>query len=273
MVFLLVKIISVFVYPAGLSFFLLAIGMGLWRLGRSPIMQACGRRAAFAGLVVLYLFSNGLVAEQLARSLERRHLPPDPLPHADGVIVLGGGIHPRAFPRPTAEVGDAGDRVFYGAHLLREGFADWIVCAAGGTEISLTEQPQAEAMQELLGWMNVDESRIILDTKSRNTRENAAESLPLAVERGAKIVFLVTSASHMPRSIRIFRKQAEQLGIGDLEIIPAPCDYTFIDPERYPAWYYRFALWMLPTSGSLEISTRSLHEYYGMAYYWLRGWI
>ena len=273
MVILLVKIVSAIVYPTGMAFFLLAVGMGLWRWGRSERWQGRGRVVALAGLAVLYLFSNGLVAEQLARSLERQHLPPDPMPHADGVIVLGGGISPRAFPRQTAEVHDAGDRLLYGAHLLRDGHADWMVCAGGGGELSYIEQTEAEAMQEMLAWMEVDADQISLDTSSRNTRENAAESLPLAVDRGARSLFLVTSASHMPRSLGIFKKQAEQLGIEGLEIIPAPCDYTFIDPEKYPPWYYRVAMNLLPNAGSLRVSTQMLHEYYGMIYYWLRGWI
>ena len=273
MVILLVKIASAVVYPAGMAFFLLAVGMGLWRWGRSERWQLWGRRAAVAGLIVFYVFSNGLVAEQLGRSLERRAMLPDPMPHADGVIVLGGGISPRAFPRQTAEVNDAGDRLLYGAHLLREGLADWMVCAGGGGELSYIKQTEAEAMQEMLAWMGVNDEQITLDTKSRNTRENAAESLPLAVERGAKSVFLVTSASHMPRSLGIYKKQAEQLGIEDLEIIPAPCDYMYIDPEQYPPLYYRVATSLLPNVGAMRNSTRIIHEYYGMVYYWLRGWI
>lgn len=273
MVILVVKIVSAIVYPAGMAFFLIATGMGLWRWGRSDRWQRRGRWLAVAGLAVFYLFSNGLVAEQLALSLERRVMAPDPMPHADGVIVLGGGISPRAYPRQTAEVHDAGDRLLYGAHLIREGLADWMVCAGGGGELSEIEQTEAEAMQEMLSWMGVAEEQITLDTKSRNTRENAAESLPLAVERGARSVFLVTSASHMPRSLGIYRKQAEQLGITDLEIIPAPCDYLEIDPEKHPPWYYRVAMSLLPNAGALRNSTQILHEYYGMVYYWLRGWI
>lgn len=273
MVILLVKIASAVVYPAGLAFFMLAVGMGLWRWSRTELARKWGTRLAFAGLAVLYLFGNGFVAEQLARSLERQELPPDPIPHADGVIVLGGGISSRCFPRQTAEVSDAGDRLLYGAHLLREGFADWMVCAAGAADLGYAKQTEAEAMQEMLEWMNVEQARISLDKKSRNTRENATESLPLAVERGAKSVLLVTSASHMPRSVRIFRKHAAELGLEDLRIIPAPCDYEYVDAEKYPPWYYRVAKWVLPSAAALETSTRAIHEYYGMAYYWLRGWI
>jgi uncharacterized SAM-binding protein YcdF (DUF218 family) len=273
MIFFLVKIASVLVYPTGFAFFLLVLGFGLWNWGRSHALQVWGKRSAIAGIVVLYIFSNGFVAEQLARSLERQQMPPDPMSHADGVIVLGGGITPRAFPRRTAEVGEAGDRLLYAAHLLRTGLADWMVYSAAGRDLSYSLDTEAQATQQILEGLAVDKDRIIVDEGSRNTKENAARSLPIAIEKQAKSVFLVTSASHMPRSIAIFRKEATALGAESLQVIPAPCDFAFIDPEKYPPWYYQLAIWLLPTSGALDTSTRMIHEYYGMVYYWLRGWI
>lgn len=98
-------------------------------------------------------FSSGFVAEQLARSLERQHLPLDPMPRTDGVIILGGGVIPRAFPRQTAEVGEAGDRLLYGAHLLRKGVAKWMVYSAGGAALGYSVDTEAEATEELLEGM------------------------------------------------------------------------------------------------------------------------
>lgn len=273
MIFFLVKTLSVFVYPIGMAFLLVGSGISGWLWGRRQRTQNWGKRAAAAGLAVLYIFSNGLVAEQLARSLERQHLPPDPMRRADGVIVLGGGVSPRAFPRQTAEVGEAGDRLLYGAHLLRKGVAKWMVYSAAGADLSYALDTEAEATEQLLQGMDLAEGQVIIARGSRNTRENATQSLPFAVERNAKTVLLVTSASHMPRSLRIFKKQAKAIGLEGLEIIPAPCDYAFIDRDRYPPWYFQLAMWFLPTSASLDTSTRIVHEYYGMAYYWLRGWI
>lgn len=271
--FILVKIVSALVYPAGISFALLVAGLACVRWGRDDKVRTRGLRIALAGLAVLYVFSNGLVANALTRSLERWVMAPDPLPRADGVIVLGGGIMPGTFPRRTAEVSEAGDRLLYAAHLLREQDAGWLFLAAGQGELATSHQTEAEAMVELLTAMQVDPARLILDKKSRTTRENAAEILPLARDRGARAVYLVTSANHMPRSLGVFRKQAAQLGITDLEIVPAPCDYLVIEPEKYPPLIYRIATAIIPQAGALEISTRMIHEYYGMAYYWLRGWI
>ena len=128
-------------------------------------------------------------------------------------------------------------------------------------------------MQEMLAWMGVAPEQITLDVTSRTTYENARESLPLARDRGARSVHLVTSASHMPRSLAVFRRQARRLGLEDLEIIPAPCDYLVIDPEKWPPWYYRLVGSILPSAEALDRSTRMIHEYYGLVAYRLCGWL
>src|SRR2546430_728459 len=60
---------------------------------------------------------------------------------------------------------------------------------------------------------------LALETRSRNTYENAAESATIACARGLRRLLLVTSASHMPRAAALFRRQAGRCG---LSILPAP---------------------------------------------------
>lgn len=273
MLFVLSKIATSILYPIGI-FFLLAVA-GLWLVGWGPgeRSRTWGWRLLATGLVILYLASNNVVSEGLVRSLERQVMPPDPVPRADGAIMLGGGIQPRAWPRTTSEVGEAGDRILHGARLVHEGLADWLVCSGSSGENAFTEQTEAEAMQEMLVWLGVEPGQIILDIKSRTTYENAVESLPLARDRGARSVLLVTSAAHMPRSLAVFRSQARRLGMEDLEIIPAPCDYFEIEPEKWPPWYFRLARCVVPTAEALYRSTLMIHEYYGLVAYRLRGWL
>lgn len=274
MLFVLSKIVSAIVYPAGITMLLVAVGLGVAGWARSERLRTWGWRLAVAGLVILYVFSNSFVAEQLTRSLERQVLAPEPLPEADGVIVLGGGTQARLRPRTTPEINEAGDRLLYGARLMRDGRADWIICAGGaGGELARGDQTEAEAMEEILVWLGVTPEQILLDNTSRTTYENAVEALRIVRERGGRRVYLVTSASHMPRSLAVFKKQARQQGLDDLEIIPAPCDYVIVDPEKLQPWYYRLAVNVLPSAGALGTSTRMLHEYYGLVAYWLRGWV
>ena len=62
------------------------------------------------------------------------------------------------------------------------------------------EQVEADAIVEMLGVLGVPREAIRMEGQSRNTRENAVNSLPLVQSLGARRVLLVTSAVHMPRA-------------------------------------------------------------------------
>lgn len=272
MVIILVKIISKAVYPAGLSFILALAGFALKR-AEADRKKRWGNRLMVLGLLIFYIFGNGWVSEKLGRSLEWRVKSPDPMERADGVIVLGGSIAAKVKPRKTAELSDAGDRVVYGAYLMQEDMADWILCSGGDAGVGNSIQKEADSMKEILLRFEIAEEVILIERQSRNTIENAIYSLQIASEKGAESVYLVTSASHMPRSLAIFQKQALKMGLDQLKIFPAPCDYSQVEPEVNPPWYYQLANFILPDARALENSTKYIHEYYGIIYYKLRGWI
>ncbi|MBW2619063.1 MAG: YdcF family protein [Deltaproteobacteria bacterium] len=93
------------------------------------------------------------------------------------------------------------------------------------------------------------------ETLSRDTFENARQTAELLT--GGPFV-LVTSASHMARSLAVFHR----LG---LDPIPAPTDYLIADPAP--------VFWYLPSLKALEIAHIVLHEYLGLVWYKLCGWI
>ncbi len=272
MFILIVKIISKLVYPAGLSFFLVLLGLALMKFGKDKLKR-WGKRFAVLGLLVFYVFSNSWVAEKVGRSLEWKIQMPDPMVRADGIIVLGGAIQKKVKPRVIAELSDAGDRLIYGGYLMKEGLGEWIICSGGNVGTGVTKQTEAHAMKEILLRLDIKEKDILMEDQARNTLENATLSLPMAKEMGAQSIYLVTSASHMPRSLAVFKKQASELGLNDLKIIPAPCDYVNVEPEVLPPWYYQLASWILPDASALADNTKFIHEYYGLIYYKIRGWI
>jgi uncharacterized SAM-binding protein YcdF (DUF218 family) len=167
---------------------------------------------------------NGWVARGLAWGLEREYLPLEPAPHADSILVLGGGVHSHIPPRPTVEVDQAGDRVLYGAYLYRQGIAPMIICAGGVATGAVSWRTGAEDMAELLLLLGVPKEAIITETQSANTREHAGNLNSLLRERGFKRVLLVTSAMHMPRAIGVFRRLCPAI-----EFIPAPTDFRVVE--------------------------------------------
>jgi uncharacterized SAM-binding protein YcdF (DUF218 family) len=224
------------------------------------------RMCFWMAVAVLLFCGNKWVVEGLARPLEGRYLPPDPIPEADCILVLSGGTLARLPPRSTVEVGDAGDRVLYGATLYRKGRAPRIICTGNVATGAIAVRPAAQDMAELLEMLGVPRAAIILETKARNTHEHATNLYPLLQEQGFKRVLLVTSAMHMPRSVGVFK----QLCPG-IEFVPAPTDFRAT--ERVPAPWYHELTNVIPTPRDLLNFSEVMHEYFGIAYYRMRDWM
>jgi uncharacterized SAM-binding protein YcdF (DUF218 family) len=74
---------------------------------------------------------------------------------------------------------------------------------------------------------------------SRDTRENAANTLPMLAQAGVRQILLVTHEEHMRRALRAFEAQATPLGI---RVLPAPVGLR-------PAGSGNFDDWCPSTSG------------------------
>ena len=87
--FLLSKLLPSLLFPLGASLLLQLLALAARR-------RRWSTPVATAGLILLVLPSVPLVSRPLVRSLEDRAvaLTPVPLPRADVVLVLGGGLRP-----------------------------------------------------------------------------------------------------------------------------------------------------------------------------------
>src|SRR5262245_46977878 len=90
-------------YPTSIALGLLVIAPFFRR--RAGLRRLC----YVLGLLVLFVCGNGWVVRSMTYHLESQYPPPNPLPSADAILVLSGGIHAQTPPRPTVEVSDAGD--------------------------------------------------------------------------------------------------------------------------------------------------------------------
>jgi uncharacterized SAM-binding protein YcdF (DUF218 family) len=68
------------------------------------------------------------------------------------------------------------------------------------------EGPNADLARRFFESLGVAPDRIILETRSRNTAENAEMSLAIADPQPGEVWVLVTSAWHMPRAMDSFAK-------------------------------------------------------------------
>ena len=197
MFYYLSKLLPRLVYPTGLAVVLLVLALLLRRHRRHTTVLVA------LAVATLWLGGNKLVSMTLVRALEWRH-PPLTLPQesaVDAIVVLGGGIRAQSPPRSFHEVGEAGDRVLYAAQLYREGRAPTIVVSGAlGPAQDEIDSSEAASMADMLVFLGVPRSNILLEQVSRNTYENSIESSRVLAEHGLSQVLLVTSAMHMPRA-------------------------------------------------------------------------
>ena len=112
---------------------------------------------------------------------------------------------------------------------------------------------KAMAMQ-----LGVPEAKILMETTSSNTMQNAMGLAELLPAKSSRRIGLVTSASHMLRSARTFRQQ-----FPNGTVVPIPVHHQYdADPWRIKN--------LRPSVKALEESTAAIHEWIGLLWYAVR---
>ncbi len=258
------KLLPLLVYPLGSASILLILALILHK--RRKLQTAL----IVLSIAVLWLGGSPWISALTLRSLEWRYLPPDPMPWAEAIVVLGGGTDPAEYPRSTTEINGSGDRVLYGALLYKEGKAP-LVLLSGGSITFLGKHPStpAEQMAEIMTWIGVPEDAMVLQPKSQNTYEDALYCAEILKERGIKRIILVTSAFHMPRAVGLFEHQG-------FMVIPAPTDYKITGQgwdNLVHADFQGMIISLLPDVNDMSLTAVAIKEYIGIAVYSLRGWM
>jgi len=219
------QILSVFANPGSLLFALLVLSLPLswWQWSRR-----WGIRLGFVTLVAVLGLGALPLRDLLLRPLEDWY-PPATLPErVDGILVLGGAEEPQIHAvRGWPEINGNADRLVAFIALARR-YPDARLVFSGGSAVphptgTTTEADVAAGVFDLLG---LDPARVIYERTSRNTAENAANSLPLAKPQPDETWLLVTSARHMPRAMASFA------GVG-WTMRPYPVDYLTGLPEAF----------------------------------------
>lgn len=257
------KLLPLFVYPLGLACGLLFLSL----------LVSYNRKASsilvISALLILWLCSTTGFSNLLARSLELKYLPPDEIPIAKVMVVLGGGTESAVPPRTTVEVNGAGDRILYAAELYREGKAERILLSGGSIEwLGDSSTTPAEDMASILLDIGVPQDALIIENTSRNTYENALYTKELLEAEGIEQILLVTSAMHMPRAVALFEKQG-------FDVIPLPTDFNVtenVSSDSKIDFVGKF-LDILPNASNLSLTTNAMKEYLGFAIYKIQGWL
>ena len=121
---------------------------------------------------------------------------------------------------------------------------------SGGNVYGTNNTSEAETMAKAAKEMGF-RGKIILEEKSRTTKENFKYSAPLVQDK--QNIIVVTNAFHMPRSIKL----AQQY-LNNKTIVPYPGGRS-TDP------LYKGTFYLFPDANSLMVSCLGIKEYIGMA--------
>ncbi len=248
LMFFLKKLVTPFILPPG--FFIIALilsGVLLinWHRRKIGVFNlAIG--------VLLWLFCTAPFSNFLMRGLESEFFIPKRV-KGDVLLLLGGGI-----------IDDVPDFSGYGiptdpmlgrivtAVRLQKNLNIPIIVSGGKTNSSSSSE--ARIAKRFLIDLGIDEGQIVIEEKSRDTYENAKYIRDICRRDHYKNPILVTSASHMKRSLLAFKK------VG-MNVMPYPANFRTKRIYEYGWQSY------LPRSGSLGNTSAAFHEYLGIFFY------
>lgn len=235
----------------------LAIVLG-WLLGRTAFRRL-GRWIAAVAAVLLILAATLPVGDWLIRPLEARFHSPEPLPEkVDGIVVLSGAELPQLTEDwGLPQVKEHAERLIEAASLAA-GYPRARLVFSGGaaTDRGLSE---AEVARRFFGRVGIAPDRLELETKARNTCENAANAYRLAKPTADEVWLLVTSAFHMPRAVACFRAAGWR-------VVPRQTDY------KARSFGGEFEIFSRTALQSLRVLDLAAHEWVGLLYYRLQGY-
>ena len=210
------------------------------------------QRVAVATAVLAFAWSGVLaipsVSDWVRGRIERQYPPVDEatLPQADAIVVLGGATHFYWLERQNVTAyGLENSRLAAGARAWLAGKAPVVVLSGGGDNGGNEAASEARIMEHAIQRLGVPRKALLLETKSRNTRDNARYTAELADQHGFHRILLVTSSLHMPRAVIEFRRA----GV-DITPVPVP------ESGKRERWTQRW----VPSRRALWRSGRAIKE-------------
>jgi uncharacterized SAM-binding protein YcdF (DUF218 family) len=258
---LIVEFLKQFARPSSVSFLvvLLTVGVVLVFVRRT---QRYARWYFLAVLAFYWIGTSPVFIERLISWQGAGYRPIDSPAEARGartVVVLGAGnytIRSRTLWLNELPV-VAALRVIEGARVYAMLDRPTMIVSGGITGRDEGARPEAEAMRIALVQLGVPSERILVETESMNTRDEAAIVARMLAGRGEQPIVLVTSPTHMKRSLAVFRRAG-------LDVIPSAAPFKPDHTNERLRW--------MPSDAGLWLLDTAVYDFAATTYYTLRGW-
>lgn len=208
-------------------------------------------------LFTFYILTNSFIVDGLSKIWE---ISPTPIvdlkKNYKYGIVLGGYS---SFNNATQHIdfNASGDRLISAIELYKLEKIEKIILSGGNGNLIQNSMKESEWSKEILLNMGVEGKDIILENKSRNSMENAQNTIRIIGKDISGKSLLITSANHMRRAIFCFNKN-------NCTIDQYPTDCT--NPDIKLSFNYLF----IPNINALEKWESLLHECIGYIVYLIK---
>ena len=261
------KIVQFLIEPLNLLFLISGLAL-FFLILRKPIAT---KRFLWLSVIGFILVGYAPIPKSLARilenSIEKVDINKMPSEQIAGIIILGGAISGEdiAIDRGEVSISSSAERVTKGLELIRRYPNLPFIFSGFSGRVTPRGMSEADAFKQLIaeqGLTEITQSTAYYENQSRNTYENAVYSKKMidqlgvgnpSIKTGSWL--LITSATHMPRSVKIFEKQG-------IRIIPIPVDYQ----TSHTLDWREFSI-----TGGAVLWNNLLHEYIGIVAYKLTG--
>lgn len=221
------------------------------------------RRSFLWGFVLLLFFSNAFIVNEAMRAWEIAPVSYSELTQKKVGITLTGTTLSYIQPADRVYFDRGADRVTHTVELYKLKLIDKILISGGSGAIGGADEPEADKFKRAMILMGVNEKDIVIENTTRNTHESAIAVKAILEKWGIapEDCLLITSAYHMRRSLACYKK------VG-LDVQPFSTDI-----HSFPRHQYGLFTLIIPKSEALNSWNRLLKEWFGMAAYWIMGYV
>lgn len=244
--FIIAKLIGLLLDP----FIWIVLGL-IWSL----LDQQRRRRLLSFTILITFTFSSPLLSHWFMSRLETSEVKLTK--RYEVGVLLTGLTDPMITHTQAAQMSEAADRLTETVGLYHSGKINKIIITGGSGLISRADA-EATELGKICLRLCVQPQDLIIEPKARNTYENATFSKSLLDSLGTQSCVLITSAFHMQRSLKCFRS---------VGLAPIPYPVDFRAASRFSGYQ------VLPSISAIQTWKVILHEWFGLAYYSLAGYI
>ena len=253
MFFLLSKLLLIFISP--FTWLLIALYFALFSK-----KEKRKKRARYAAVIILLFFSNAVIYKEFCRQWEVFGTPIEKVQKADVAIVLGG-MSEYNTDLKTLSMRRGGDRIWQAITLYKKGKVKKLLISGDHGYVIDRGLHEAKQMQKVLVDWGIPKEDILIETKSKNTYENAVESKKVLDKQfpEAKKFILVTSGRHMRRAEACYEKAGLH------------CQTYSTDLYTGPKRFYTFTDFIVPDVSVFEDWNGLIKEFVGFVTYRITG--